>query len=121
MLARYLTDSSKPRQGLDPTAEELAQVPEGQPYVYFYGPPFLYYDFGTIRFIAHDVPGVSVPPRDQDPDYHTHVSGQTLFVVLRERLDELEAIKAQYPYGSLREFYSEADGRLMFVVYDVPQ
>ncbi len=121
VLARYLAASSQPRQGLDPTGDELAQVPEEQPHVYFFGPPFLYYDFGTIRFIARDVPGVSVPPRDQDPDYHTHVSGQTLFVVLRERLDELEAIKARHPYGNLREFYSEADARLMFVVYEVPQ
>jgi 4-amino-4-deoxy-L-arabinose transferase-like glycosyltransferase len=121
VLARYLADSSKPREGLDLTAEELTPVPDEQSMVYFYGPPFLYYDFGAIRFIARDVPGVSVPPRDQDPDYHTQVTGRTLFIVLRERLDELEAIQARHPYGSLREFYSEVDGRLMFVVYEVPQ
>ncbi len=102
VLARYLADR------------------DDDPLVYLYGPPFMYYDFGTLQFIARDVRGVSVPPPAEAPDYQPRVLGPTLFVVLRERLDELEALHAQYPPGSLTEFYSEADGRLMFIVYEVP-
>lgn len=92
---------------------------DDQPLVYFYGPPFMYYDFGTIRFIARDVPGVSVPSKDEDPGFETRVFGPTLFVVLRERLEELAAIQARHPAGRVQEFYSQANGRLMFVVYEV--
>jgi 4-amino-4-deoxy-L-arabinose transferase-like glycosyltransferase len=101
VLARYLRDR------------------DDRPFVYFYGPPFLYYDFGTVRFIVRDVPGVSVPPRDQDPNFHTRVAGPTLFILLRERQDELAAIQARHPSGRLDQFRSEADGRLMFEVYEV--
>jgi 4-amino-4-deoxy-L-arabinose transferase-like glycosyltransferase len=94
---------------------------DDRPFVYFYGPPYIYYDFGAIRFIARDVSGVSVPPKDQEPDYPTDVHGPTLFVVLQERLDELGTIRDRHRNGRWREFYSEVDGRLMFVVYEVLQ
>jgi hypothetical protein len=94
---------------------------DDQPFVYFYGPPVLYYDFGTLRFMARGVPGADVPPQEQEPDYATQSHETTLFVVLKERLNELETIQARHRGGRLREFYSEADGRLMFVVYEVRQ
>jgi 4-amino-4-deoxy-L-arabinose transferase-like glycosyltransferase len=127
VLARYLAGRSTLREHPEPDFGELSRAVEGelaevrddQLFVYFYGPPFMYYDFGAIRFIARDVPGVSVPPRDQEPDYSTRILGPTLFVVLRERLGELAAIQDRHPYGRSHEFYSEADGRLMFVVYEV--
>jgi 4-amino-4-deoxy-L-arabinose transferase-like glycosyltransferase len=91
-------------------------------FVYFYGPPFIYYDFGTIRFIARDTPGLSVPPKDREPDYTPQLqeTGTTLFIVLRERLEELAEVQQRFPNGKLTEFFSEVDGRLMFVVYQVP-
>jgi hypothetical protein len=113
-LARYLDESSK-------AGRYLSAGQQTQPFVYFYGPPFLYYDFGTIRFIARDVPGVNVPPEHEDPDFRTQVTGPTIFAVLRERLDELDAIQARHRNGQLREFYSGADGRMMFVLYEVFQ
>jgi hypothetical protein len=39
--------------------------------------------------------------------------------VLRERIAELATIQKQHPNGELYEFYSEADGRLMFAAYEV--
>jgi hypothetical protein len=112
VIARYLADrvQATTRLGDDGTAE---------PFVYFYGPPFLYYDFGAIPFIARGVPGVNAPPEHEDPDFRTPVSGPTFFIVLRERLDELDEIQEQHPNGDLYEFYSEADGRLMFTSYEV--
>lgn len=119
VFARYLHDDSvASRYAVKPA---IGEDQESQPFVYFYGPPFLYYDFGTIQFIARDVSGVDVPPKDQDPEFRTQVLGPTLFFVLRERLDELPTIQARYPNGQLREFFSKANGRLMFVIYEVPQ
>jgi hypothetical protein len=117
VLARYLqerrtfeTDSYEP---------EGAKIADDRPFVYFYGPPFLYFDFGAIQFIARGSRGVNVPPKEQDPDFPTPIKERTLFVVLTERLDELEAIQAQHPRGNEHEFISDADGRLMFIIYDV--
>jgi hypothetical protein len=118
VFARYLQDEWAAEH--TPLDEQTSESEQGTPFVYFYGPPFLYYDFGTIEFMARDVSGVSVPPQDQEPDFQTRVQGPTLFVVLRERLDELAAIQARHPNGELQEFYSRADWRLMFVVYEVP-
>jgi 4-amino-4-deoxy-L-arabinose transferase-like glycosyltransferase len=117
VLARHLEETTWPNANASQT--RATQPPDGSPFVYFYGPPFLYYDFGTIRFIARDVPGMSVPPRDEDPDFLTPVTGPTIFVVLSERLEELATIQAQHPNGKSTEFRSEADGRLMFTVYEV--
>jgi hypothetical protein len=105
VLARYLRDSVA-TEGI-------------QPFVYFYGPPFLYYDFGTIQFIAREVPGVSVSPKDEDPAFQTQVQEPTLFVVLRERLEELASIQERHPNGRISEVHSQADGRLMFIIYEV--
>jgi hypothetical protein len=117
VLARYLANSRTVVSGLseyvDPTAKDSL------PFVYFYGPPFLYYEFGTIQFIARGIPGVSVPPRNSDSDYETRVEGPTRFVVMGERLSELDAIRAKHPGGSTRQFHSEATGRLMFIVYEI--
>jgi hypothetical protein len=117
VLARYLREPAL--RGSQAPASDVPNDQNAQPFVYFYGPPFMYYDFGTLTFMARSVPGVSVPPRDQDPDFQTPVTGPTLFVVLRERLDELAAIQTRYPNGQLREFHSEADERLLFVVYEL--
>jgi hypothetical protein len=118
VLARYLRDTSTT---LPRSQTGHADTETTQPFVYFYGPPFLYYDFGAIRFIARYVPGVNVLPPDEDPDFRTPVSGPTLFVLLTERLDELPEIQDRHRNGQLVEFHSEADGRLMFVVYEVLQ
>jgi 4-amino-4-deoxy-L-arabinose transferase-like glycosyltransferase len=116
VMARYLNQRWAE---LRSSTSQLTGNGETQPFVYFYGPPFMYFDFGTIQFIARGVPGVSVPPLDQDPDFRTPISGPTLFVLLRERLDELGPILTRHPNGRLSEFHSLADGRLMFVVYEL--
>jgi hypothetical protein len=117
ILARFLQERwASEKHSLELVGAETASA---QPFVYFFGPPFLYIDFGTIQFIARSVRGVNVPPRDKVPDFPTPILEPTLFVVLQERLDELEVIRSQHPRGSAQVFRSDADERLMFVVYDV--
>jgi len=113
----------------NPTAEVttvLARqlVQQGSGYVtYFFGPPFAYWEFGTLRFMAQGIPGVSVPPigesAEEEPltvDPHRGAC----FVFLPERLAEMDEIRARYPAGAERRVYSDADGRLLYVVYQVP-
>jgi hypothetical protein len=43
-----------------------------------------------------------------------------LFVVISEKLDNLDLIRGSFPGGEARPFYSESDGRMLFVLYEVP-
>lgn len=106
----------------NPTAEigtELARYLERQEDdlpVYFYGPPQMYWDFGTLQFMARNVEGIDVAEaRIPEPD----LARGARFVFLPHRLDELNAIRAQYPGGLETPFYSVADGRLLYVLYEV--
>jgi hypothetical protein len=86
--------------------------------VYFYGAPFMYWDFGTLRFMARGVEGVDVPSPGEGelvPD----LTRGALFVFLSERLSELEDIRARYPDGVETPVYSSASGRLLYLLYEV--
>lgn len=104
------------------TATELARYlvsRDDHAVVYFHGPPFIYWDFGTLRFIARGVTGFDVPPIGEGetplPD-----PGQDLrFVFLPERLSEMTEVQVRYPGGVVRYQYSSADGRLLYAVYEV--
>ena len=90
--------------------------------VYFYAPPFMYWDFGTLRFMARGVEGVDIPPPEEEaggvelvvPD----LGRGARFVFLPERLGELDGVRAQYPGGVEVPVYSSADGRLLYVLYE---
>lgn len=106
----------------NPTAEigtELARYLERQEddlTVYFYAPPQMYWDFGTLQFMARHVEGIDVAEgQSPKPD----LARGARFVFLPHRLDELNVIRAQYPGGLETPFYSVADGRLLYVLYEV--
>ena len=87
--------------------------------VYFYAPPFMYWDFGTLRFLARGVKGVDVPPPGEGEPVEIDLSRGARFVFLPERLDELEAVRGQIPGGVKVPAFSNADGRLLYVSYEV--
>lgn len=111
----------------NPTAEtatvlgrSLAQQGEACT-LYFYGAPAMYWDHGTLRFLrrvyAPDVRGVNVPLPGEEPLSLPDLQQATCFVFLPERLGELEAMRSQYPDGEESHVRSEADGRLLYVMY----
>lgn len=81
--------------------------------VYFLGPPFLYWDFGALGFMLRGIPGEDVAPGEW-PDA---VSVPARFVLVPERLSELETLKARYPGGTLSELRNDT-GRLLMSIYD---
>ena len=93
-------------------------VPDGACHgrVYFVGPPFLYWGFGTLEFMLRHFPGEDVD-RGKVP---ITISGPARFAVIPERVLDLELIHQRFPGGVQTELHAP-DGRLLMVVYDVDQ
>jgi hypothetical protein len=88
-LAHYMLANPEPVCPSDPD-----RPCEG--YVYMLGPPHVYWDFGTLAFMLRRFPGESVPP-ETTLDWAT---GPARFVVVPERLAELEMLRDLYPGGT---------------------
>jgi len=84
--------------------------------VYFHAPPRMYWGFGALRFIAHTAEGMNVA---EDALPEPDPARGARFVFLPQRLDELPAIRARYPGGMEQSVHSDADGRLLYVLYEV--
>jgi hypothetical protein len=87
--------------------------------VHFYAPPFMYWDFGTLAFMARDVEGVDVPPVGEGEGPEPDLSRGVRFVFLAERLGELESARERYPGGQETSVYSDNGDRLLYVLYQV--
>ncbi len=87
--------------------------------VYLHGPPFVYWDFGTLRFMARGVSGMNVPPVGQGEPPEPDLSRGALFVFHPARLGELANVRDRYPDGVEDRVYSSADGGLLYAVYEV--
>jgi 4-amino-4-deoxy-L-arabinose transferase-like glycosyltransferase len=85
---------------------------------YFFGPPRIYWGFGTMEFLAPNVFGEDVVEPLQAPPDYVDGGGGTLFIFLPERAGELSWVQQAFPDGRLREFY-DPDGRLRFIAYEV--
>ncbi len=91
---------------------------EGDYTAYLLGAPRLYWRFGTMMFLAPDVPGqdvvepLTVPPDFVDP------SRGAVFLLLPERASELAWIEQAYPAGKASEFH-DSRGDLRFLAYEV--
>jgi len=92
--------------------------------VYFFGAPLIYWNFGTMPFLASEVPVQDVvEPLDAPPDFvdtaAARAAGQDImFILLPERAGELEWVRQAFPAGRLQEF-RDAGGELRFIVYRV--
>jgi hypothetical protein len=89
----------------------------GDRLVYFYGPPFMYWEFGTLAFLARGVEGMNVPSLGDGEMPAVDLKRGACFVFLPERLAELDAVHEQYPGGEQMSVYSKADARLLYVLY----
>lgn len=109
----------------NPTAEMTTMLArrlnaeEDKHTVYFHGAPFVYWDFGTLRFLVRDRDGVEVPPLGEGERPRVDAGQGACFVFHPERADELRAVQKRYPGGTAEYVRSNADGRLVYVVYEV--
>jgi hypothetical protein len=91
----------------------------GDSVVYFHGAPEVYWDAGTLRFMAMDVEGVNVPPVGEGEPIEVDPTRGMRFVFLPGRLDELPAVQGTFPGGSESSATSGVDGRLLYTIYEV--
>ncbi len=109
----------------NPTAEiatELSRYLEQQQddlVIYFHGPNQMYWDFGTVAFMAQGVKGVNVPPLADGELQIPVLDGGARFVILADRLGELDLVRERYPNGEEMHVYSRANNRLLYVLYTV--
>lgn len=98
-------------------ATDLAQHLKADPVlgstVYFFGPPHLYWEFGTLAYLLRDVPGVNIQP-GEIPD---NVVRPARFVFVHERAGELDAVRAVYSGGEVTELRTD-ESTLLAVIYD---
>ncbi len=88
--------------------------------VYFFGAPFVYWDFGTLRFLARDVDGANIPPLGEGEAVEVDRSRGLRFVFVPQRLEELESIQVLFPGGVESSAVSGSGDRLLYVLYEVP-
>ncbi len=91
--------------------------------VYFFGPPRMYYGFGTIPYLAPDIEGVDITePLTAPPDPGLAQPGKhAAFLFLPERRPELDLVRQTFPDGALDEIPSPLNDGLLFTVYRVAQ
>jgi 4-amino-4-deoxy-L-arabinose transferase-like glycosyltransferase len=87
-------------------------------HVYFFGAPRIYWNFGTMTFIAPGVSGQDVVEPLDAPPHFVDASRDATFLFLPERLGELAWVRQTFPDGHLQEF-PDAGGEVRFVAYEV--
>jgi hypothetical protein len=93
--------------------------------VYWFGAPRIYWNFGSMTFLAPQVIGQDVvDPLTSALDFADEAASAVvgrgvLFVFLPERVEELYWVQQAFPEGQVEEFYDTAD-RLRFMVYALP-
>ncbi len=105
-LAAYIRAHPEPicQSGGDP-------VCTGQ--VYFLGPPWLYWRFGSLAFLLRDYPGVDVA----QGELPAGVTAPARFVVVPERAEQMARVRSLWPGGVEVELRGP-DNRLLAWIYD---
>ncbi len=98
----------------------LAQKPDDI-YVYFFGPPRMFFGFGAVRFLAPEIEGADVHQPITSPNQLPPLppGKKPIFIALPERRDQLDIIRQRYPEGDLYEFPAQSmDDTTLFVSYE---
>ncbi|MBN1953563.1 MAG: glycosyltransferase family 39 protein [Anaerolineae bacterium] len=101
----------------DVLCDSLERRPQLPP-VYFDGAPALYWDFGALAFRLRDASGQDFAPADGLDA--VDLSQGALFVVLGDRIADLDLIQAAVPGGTAELYHSQVDDRLLFALYEIP-
>jgi hypothetical protein len=112
---RYGSENGETATMIGHYLRELA----GDCQVFFLGAPRIYWNFGTMSFLAPSVPGEDIVEPLVGPPHLTVRSGGAVFVALPERAKELDRIETAYPKGTWRRFY-DTGGDVRFVAYEIP-
>lgn len=106
-------------------ATKVAHLINDQPapvYVYFFAPPRVYLENGSIRFIVRDLQGMDViePVTDPEQIMPPPEERRPLFIVLPEREAELAVVAQRFPGGTTLRFQGEREPGTLFLAYMPP-
>jgi predicted DNA-binding antitoxin AbrB/MazE fold protein len=89
--------------------------------IYFFGAPRMYYDFGTVPYLAPEARGYDIYEPLQIPfdRQQAQASDEVIFVFLPERLAELSFVQATFPDGNYREIMLPTGNEILFAIYRV--
>jgi hypothetical protein len=89
-------------------------------FVYFFGPPRMFYGNGAIRFIAAGVHGVDVlQPITTAAELQPPPKGlRPIFIFLTERVGELRAVQDRYSVGTLQHVVAHSQDTTLLLIYE---
>jgi len=84
--------------------------------VVFFGAPFMYGDFGTLKFLVRDTPIIDVIDPIQGDALVFNVDEKVLYIFHPERRNEFDLLQNQWGQGEHGQVLSDTDG-LLFLWY----
>jgi hypothetical protein len=100
-----------------PFLDELKQ----DHHFYFVGAPWMYWGFATLPYLVPNAEAKDIPDQMTSPVSPTLAApGKgVVFILIPERLNELEMVRQTFPEGKRHDFYSTVDSRLIATLYIV--
>ena len=126
-LATYFADYTPKRIYGGPHAELATEIAprlrELSPNhrVYFVGAPAMYWGFATLPYLVPQAEALDIPESFEKPETQDLVlmDKNAVFVVLPERIKELEIIEQTWPGGNTFTYFSPVSGHAIVTLYTV--
>ncbi len=100
-IARYLDEEASPTH-----------------YTYFFGPPHVWFEYGTIKFLAPNAKGENVERPERFLQYRVQRRGPVTFLLVRSNRQYLHKLRELYP-GGIEEHWTDSKGKHPFTTYTV--
>ncbi|HQP98919.1 MAG TPA: glycosyltransferase family 39 protein, partial [bacterium] len=87
-------------------------------YTYFFGPPYVYFEYGTMRFLAPEARGENVLKPEEFLSRKISRRGPVSFLLVHSNRRYLEELRHLYP-GGREEMHTNCLGQEPFITYEV--
>ncbi|MFH1743136.1 MAG: glycosyltransferase family 39 protein [bacterium] len=87
-------------------------------YTYFFGPPYVYFNYGTVRFLAPEAKGEDINNPDGFLQRPIPRRGPVSFLLVHSNRRYIEELRRIYPGGKEESHYN-GEGREPFISYEV--
>lgn len=119
-MNRYFHQIMRTPQKLDLHTRIARYLDEKSPhaYTYFFGHPLMYFNYGTIRFLAPEAQGRDVTQPERFLDYPIQRNGPVIFLLLEPNRPYLRTLREKFP-GGLELHHHNPEGGNPFTTYEV--
>jgi 4-amino-4-deoxy-L-arabinose transferase-like glycosyltransferase len=87
-------------------------------YTFFFGPPYVYFKHGTLKFIAQDAKGEDVLKPEEFIKKRVSQRGPVCFLLVHNHRKYIHKLREMYP-GGREENHFNSDGAAPFTTYEV--